>query len=846
LENGVSRFYLSGVLRRSRCGADWNVISEPERIREVAMRRLLWCVVFTGFINIGTVSAQAWPDYHLTNGTHYTSYGVKFYDPDNPIKNLYIDPVATLRAGSDQLDEIYDSNQVYLDGGTIYASAIDANDLTWSSGSLHLDGGNHSILYGLDNGTGKDLFLRNESIVNQTSLNALFGASRLVIFGGKLSVANDFDASINGLYFTTGTLEVGGTLTGLASLDDVRLYESDYNLAQRTLLLNGSLARWDLGSTAFQGSDNQTVILANGGTMESTGGSIGDRYKNNSSVEISGPGSKWSNSGSLTIGATEGFNNSLVITSGGIVSNSSASIGSYWGGDNEVRVSGAGSQWINAGTLIVGLERGSGNRLVIENGGIVSSSDGYIGTGNRGTHGNTAEVSGLGSRWSISGGLTIGVGGFDNRLVISDGGVVSNSVSRIGISSGGSIASGTSVTVMGLGSLWHNSESLTIGAEAPDCSMVISEGGVVNNTDSYIGRTQSYPGDGTRLVDGNSVVVSGTGSKWNNSGTLTIGHALNTRNTLTITNGGEVVVGGRVIINGTGNTLNLDREGRLMVETDFDASMEGFNYNSGSTLAVEGQLSGLSLLAVGRRLETPSVLGDMTVHGTFAPGNSPADSVLDGILTIASDGTLEMELGGYVLGEEYDRLTVTGTAYLDGTLDVVLLDGFTVAYGDSFDLFNWSGGVSGEFASISTLALTGSLEWDTSKLYTNGTLSVIPEPGTLGLMGISTILFCTARNLSRRKRRRMSLFPVRIRYTDDFSFEQSSTHVSTPECSLWRDAMKATVLASVSDGKRHITGLKKSFSNRFFDRLIALDGIMDTLKKRGMDCFDVFLARVMR
>jgi T5SS/PEP-CTERM-associated repeat protein len=46
----------------------------------------------------------------------------------------------------------------------------------------------------------------------------------------------------------------------------------------------------------------------------------------------------------------------------------------------------------------------------------------------------------------------------------------------------------------------------------------------------------------------NSVLVTGTGSKWTNSGNLTIGAGGAAGNTLTITNGGQVQAG-RVIVN---------------------------------------------------------------------------------------------------------------------------------------------------------------------------------------------------------------------------------------------------------------------------------------------------------
>ncbi len=117
---------------------------------------------------------------------------------------------------------------------------------------------------------------------------------------------------------------------------------------------------------------------------------------------------------------------------------------------------------------------------------------------------------------------------------------------------------------------------------------------------------------------------------------------------LSVNNGGTVRVGGEISV-ANGSYISLGAGGRLTVVSDFDASMNGFNYQSGGALSVEGQLSGLSLVQAGSRVEAPSILGDLTVHGTLSPGNSPGDSVISGGLVVAEDGTLEMELGGYAL-----------------------------------------------------------------------------------------------------------------------------------------------------------------------------------------------------
>lgn len=635
------------------------------------MKREEVCLLIAGFIGIGTVQGQTWPDYHLTNGTHYTSYGVESYDPENPVKNLYIEPVAILEAGGTELDDIYDGNQVYLNGGTVYASAIDADDFTWNSGDLYLDGGTHSTLYGLGSGTGKILNIDSGAIVQDVFLSSLPSGNQLNLNkGGTLSVG-DFNTAMDGFYFDYGgTLEVAGTMTGTVPLE-----------AGSSVILRGPAASWNLGTSSLRLDYERgpwggaSVIVTGGAQLTSNGGDIGaDGWNGYNSVEVSGAGSQW-NSGDLHVGWLD-RGNRLLVSNGGVVTSASGIIGEA-SDNNVVEISGAGSQWNMSGGLMVAVDRGSNNRLTISDGGVVNSTHGVIG-GHRGSNDNEVEVSGVGSQWKMSGDLTNGNASEGNSLLISNGGTVLNLNSYIGI-----------------------------------------------NGVYYTGSM-------------NSVTVTGSGSKWQNNGTLTVGP--DTRgggNRVWISDGGEVVAQGGVVINGPrSNELHLDEGGRLTVGTDFDASMQGFYYNSGSTLSVAGQLSGLSSLDSGRRLEAPNVLGDLTVHGIFAPGNSPADSIVNGNLTIASDGTLEMEMAGYAMGTEHDRLTVAGLSELDGNLQLVLLDGFSPVYGDVFDLFNWDGGVGGEFASISTTALSGSLEWDTSELYTTGQLSVIPEPGVFSLMAV--------------------------------------------------------------------------------------------------------------
>jgi len=501
-----------------------------------------------------------------------------------------------------------------------------------------------------------------------------------------------------------------------------------------TETINGTV--WDLGSAPlYVGSNtvNNTMIVTNGGYVGNGYGYIGFQSGgDNNTVAVSGSGSVWTNENVLYLGYY-GRDNSLIISDGGEVEASYSFIGSRIGADNNsVTVSGAGSLWKNktySSTTVIG-EYGSGNSLTISDGGEVQSYRTEVGA-KTGADNNTVTVSDAGSLWKNTSYVKIGEGS-SNSLIVSNGGEVRSSTGYIGYLSG---SDNNSVTVGGAGSLWTNSSVLYIGRAGSDNSLIISNGGEVRSRSGHVGFI---------VATNNFVTVSGADSKWNNTYALSVGNnSSGVGNFVTVSNGGMVSAASVTIY--ANNSFNLQGGGTLSVSNDFNANQAGdFNWNGG-TLEVGGQLTGISMLAANQRLAATDLSGDLTVHGTFAPGNSPADSLLDGALVLESDGTLEMELAGYLLGDEYDRLTVTGVATLDGTLDVVFLDGFTPTNVISFDLFNWDGGVNGTFAATNLPTLTGDLSWDTSDLYNGGSVSVVPEPATAGMLVLSGLLIAAYR-----------------------------------------------------------------------------------------------------
>lgn len=113
-----------------------------------------------------------------------------------------------------------------------------------------------------------------------------------------------------------------------------------------------------------------------------------------------------------------------------------------------------------------------------------------------------------------------------------------------------------------------------------------------------------------------------------------------------------------------------------------------------------------------------SVVADVAnTGGIVAPGLSPGILSETGNYTQAVGGTLAIEIGGTTLGTEYDQLAVTGTALIDGLLDIALVNlgggPFSPALNDSFIVLSTTGGLSGTFSKTSgeLPALTAGLRW---------------------------------------------------------------------------------------------------------------------------------------
>ena len=147
------------------------------------------------------------------------------------------------------------------------------------------------------------------------------------------------------------------------------------------------------------------------------------------------------------------------------------------------------------------------------------------------------------------------------------------------------------------------------------------------------------------------------------------------------------------------------------------------------------QATGTGLTLTGFIKGVGSYSGSVTFAGTYSPGLSPAAVDLEN-LSLLETSTLLMEIGGLNAGSQYDRINVSGVAQLDGTLNVMLVPGFTPRLNDTFDLFD--GQLTGNFDTINLPALSEPyFSWDTTQLRTTGVVAVVPEPGIFTLLGLA-------------------------------------------------------------------------------------------------------------
>ncbi|MHC5654086.1 autotransporter outer membrane beta-barrel domain-containing protein [Stappia sp. ICDLI1TA098] len=421
-----------------------------------------------------------------------------------------------------------------------------------------------------------------------------------------------------------------------------------------------------------------TLLIEQGGTVESSSAGIGQLPAGKGAVTITGDGSTFSSTGDLSIGKSGAgsltISDSGVVTAGGatVIARDAGSSGTLnigaAEGDTAVAagtlnvdtvtfgagvgtivfnhtdtdrvfaadmVAGAGSSRIRhlSGTTTLTGTSGVSGAVTVTGGTLAIASSGTLTSGSGNIDGPTGaeatlKLSGANAGWTISGALNVGLAA-SGTLLVETGAKVENASGTLGLMSG---SHGTA-TVTGPGAHWKNNGDLSVGYSGTG-TMTVSDGGLVENKTGVIG---------TFATDVSTVTVTGASSLWSNDGDLFVGQGGS--GALSVEEGGKVAntegflgyaVGssGTATVSGNGSTWS--NTGGLIVG----------NRGRGDLKVLAGGKVESGYGTIGFEKDS---IGEVTVSGAGSLWKN--NSILwvgrsgNGTLTVADGGAVELSYG---------------------------------------------------------------------------------------------------------------------------------------------------------------------------------------------------------
>ena len=664
--------------------------------------------------------------------------GLTTYSNTNTFPGTYIGTTLITQslspgAGAETGDATFNSSATTL---TLNGS----NDLVDAGGILVTPSATGTVIAGgaINCGYGNAITIIDYGSLNLSSaIVDYFGSTNLTLSGTGTTVITGTNSYTSTTYISNGAKVQlgGGGNTGTLGLANVvnngtLIFSRSNNAAQGSdfggpISGAGSIVLSGIGKVIFNSNNSFSGVTTIGsGTLQlgdgiSSDGSVGGNVVNNSTLAFANPvaqtfGGAISGSGQVvllgpgqvTLAAGNSYTGNTIVAGGMLVLGNSAALPPssnlvFLDNNGLAFAAGIGTFSVNSlgGTGSFTLNDVANSPITLQvgsNGASTTFSGNLTGGGGLAKTGLGTFTLGGADTYSASGGIAIGQGTLAAPFGISHGG------GAVSIAAGATLQAGGQVNraVSGDGTVTATGE-LIIGNAGQTGQF--NQGGA--------------PGSGGTLnVGGNAVVVL-------SAGTAVLGSQTN------IAAGGSLTA-----INGIqlGNPSSVDAT-KVLTATGA-ATINGNFINNGVVNGPAG--SGQELTFTQFVKGAGSTTGNVEYQASYLPSNSPNAVTVQNVL-LDSTSTLIMELAGVAPGSGYDQLDISGQATLNGTLDVQLLNDFTPSAGDSFDLFD--GGTTGSFAQINLPALRGGLTWDTTNLYSNGTISVVPEPSTIALLAAGVL-----------------------------------------------------------------------------------------------------------
>lgn len=552
--------------------------------------------------------------------------------------------------------------------------------------------------------------------VSVTSAGYIFdGAGPLVLPGSAFSVDAALTARVNGVLGGTGFTKTGEGLLVFSN--------ANKNYAGPTVISNGALQVFGSGAGILGATSTQEVTLAGGRLQALFGGNV-----------------NWSNY--ITVGAAGGEIRNLGTDSQRWVFNSGRILGSgvltVSFGANNTRFQISSGQTGFSGKWVVD-SGGNQNRYL----------DLFSSTAFGGASGSDAIT--LVNSGSLTLRDTVTLGSVTQGVLLGSG------QSRISVTD-----NSTAVVAAALSGPSTSALLLATGSN-PNSLLIIS-----NTANSWLGETTLggsgivrlglpgvLPDAGGNLVLNSSVRLDLNGNSEAIGGLFGSGRVDNpvAGSAVTLTVGGNnnsPTFSGILTNSGAGAILSLVKVGAGT------QSLGGTNFINGSVTVEQGVLAlsgvadlaastsvtveaGATLQAIGRNDGTVTVpagqvlqgdgtvIGILTNLGVVAPGLPVGTLILTGNYSQAASGTLQLALAGT---SSYDRLQASGSALLNGTLDVSL-DSYTPAAGAAFTVARFASRTGG-FSATNLPALSSGLGWTVTYLTTGVVLAVTGAPPVSG------------------------------------------------------------------------------------------------------------------
>jgi hypothetical protein len=750
----------NGAVLNNRSGATWNLQGSASiggsgtfnNMGTLADSTTVPVTLNLPFNNSGTVNVQSGRLNPRGGGSSTGTFTVAGGAALDFLGSPYTFNTGTVVNGAGTLD--LDTGTLTVNGScTIGSASADMNSATLNGSGTATFGPTTQLLWtsGTMSGTGVTNLLGNTTIgavpLDRRTLNN-FGA---VTDGATITLSNA--AAINNESGATWTFLPNAGFTGAGSFNNFGTISDSVTLtaASGAAINNQSGATWNLLSGASVGGSGTFNDL---GTLTATGSStIGSASFTLNGGTLTGPGTvtvtgatAWNNgsmsgagvtnllgNSSITSGTLAGrtLNNAGRVTALGSLLDFGAVInnqgGAVWDLQNNAGLGGSNATFNNAGTLQKTAGTRSDFAATLNSSGLVHLFGGTLNLLGGGTA-TGAFVADFGTTLGFTGGTY----NLNAGSAVTGAGALSFNAGTVNVAGGFTptgpvaISGGTAnftTTVNGTNSASFTTLSLTGGTLTGSASITVT-GATTWSGGAMSGTGVSNLLGGLSLPANASLLTLDTRTL-NNFSTATHAAALALANGAVINNesGATWTLQGTPSLFGSGVFNNLD----TLQSTGTDSFGVPLN-NSGTVNVQSGTITGNSAVSnagavtlgrgttwqfasftqtAGRLGGNGVVIGNVVITGgVVSPGFSPGALTVNGNYS-QTGGSLNIEVDGPAPGTQFDTLTVSGTAALGGTLNVLRSGGFFPNVGASFR-FLAAGSVSRTFASVTGLGISGS------------------------------------------------------------------------------------------------------------------------------------------